>query len=224
MMERAGAVHRTPTRPEYPLVMNKRSLVSVSLLLAILGSVSAQRSGLGIKGGLMAATTAAQHIETSIVPGATAGLYLPCQVGNRVEIQPELLLSMLGSGFIEPNGDRTDLHALMVQVPLSFKLYFSNVVNVQAGVQFGKVLSAQRSDPEGRTDVTADMRPVDMGMNAGLGFDTQNGIDLTLRYYSGLWTIFQYDEVLFPRYRTLQFAVGYRLARFQGKSAVRKRR
>ncbi|MFN9324292.1 MAG: hypothetical protein ACK6A5_02760 [Flavobacteriales bacterium] len=113
--------------------MNKRSLVSVSLLLAILGSVSAQRSGLGIKGGLMAATTAAQHIETSNVPGATAGLYLPFQVGTRMEVQPELLLSMLGSGFIEPNGDQSNLRTLMIQVPLSVKLYFINVCNGQAG-------------------------------------------------------------------------------------------
>jgi hypothetical protein len=204
--------------------MNKRSLLIASLLLAIPGTASAQRSGLGIKGGLMAATTTAQQIETSIVPGATVGLYMPYQVGNRLEVQPELLLAVLGSGFIEPNGDRTNLHTLMVQVPLSVKLYFSNVVNAQAGVQFGKVLSAQRSDPEGLTDVTADMRPVDMGMTAGLGFDTQNGIDLTLRYYSGLWTIYQNDDALFPRNRTLQLTVGYRIARFKGTGLMRRRR
>ncbi|MBL7981980.1 MAG: PorT family protein [Flavobacteriales bacterium] len=204
--------------------MNTRPLFTATLLLTTFGTASAQRSGLGIKGGLMAATTTAQHIETSIVPGATAGLYAPFQVGNRLEVQPELLISILGSGFIEPNGDRTNLHTLMVQVPLSLKLYFSNVVNAQAGVQFGKVLSAQRIDPEGSTNVTSDMRPVDMGVNIGLGFDTQNGVDLALRYYSGLWTIYQNDDALFPRNRTLQLTAGFRIARFSGSGMTRRRR
>jgi hypothetical protein len=90
-------------------------------------------------------------------------------------------------------------------------------------VQFGKVVSATRSQGEDRRDVTADMRPVDFGLTAGIGADLISGVDLTLRYFSGLWTIYQYDDALFPRNRTLQFTAGYRFVRTRGHGGNRRR-
>ena len=203
--------------------MQRRSFTITLLItgLPLLGS--AQRSGLGIKGGLLAATTTAQQIETTVVPGATAGIYAPFQAGNRFELQPELLFTVLGSGFVEPNGDRTSLRTMMVQVPLSAKVFVGNAFNFQGGIQLGKVISAQRIDPEGSTDVTDDLRPMDLGANIGIGLDLSSGWDLGLRYYSGLWTIFEEDDALFPRNRTLQLTAGYRLMRLNGFAKPRRR-
>lgn len=184
----------------------------------------AQRSGIGIKGGLLAATTTAKHIETTVVPGATAGIYAPFQAGNRLELQPELLFTVLGSGFVEPNGDRTSLRTMMVQVPLSAKLFLNNTFNVLGGFQLGKVVNAQRIDPEGSTDVTDELRPMDLGANIGIGLDLSSGWDLGLRYYSGLWTILEEDDALFPRNRTLQFTAGKRLMRLNSFAKPRRRR
>jgi hypothetical protein len=196
-------------------------LTLLLLSLPMLGS--AQRSGIAIKGGLLAATTAAQQIETTVVPGATAGIYAPFQAGNRLELQPELLFTVLGSGFVEPNGDRSSLRTIMVQVPLSAKLFVGNAFNFQGGFQLGKVISAQRIDPEGSTDVTDELRPMDLGANLGIGLDLSSGWDLGLRYYSGLWTILEQDDALFPRNRTLQFTAGKRLMRLNSFAKLRRR-
>jgi hypothetical protein len=196
-------------------------LTLLLISLPMLGS--AQRSGIGIKGGLLAATTTAQQIETTVVPGATVGIYAPFRSGHRMELQPEVLLTVLGSGFVEPNGDRTSLRTLMVQVPLSAKIFVGNAFNFQGGFQLGKVISAQRTDPEGSTDVTDDLRPMDLGANIGVGLDLSSGWDLGLRYYSGLWTIFEEDDALFPRNRTLQLTAGYRLMRLNNFAKPRRR-
>jgi hypothetical protein len=197
-------------------------LTLLLLTLPLLGL--AQRSGIGIKGGLLAATTTAQKIETTVVPGATFGVYAPFQAGNRLELQPELLFTMLGSGFVEPNGDRTSLRTMMIQVPLSAKLFLNNTFNVLGGFQLGRVINAQRIDPEGSTDVTDNMRPMDLGANIGIGLDMRRGWDLSVRYYSGLWTIFEEDDALFPRNRTLQLTAGKRLMRLKSFAGTRRRR
>ncbi|HRO98747.1 MAG TPA: outer membrane beta-barrel protein, partial [Flavobacteriales bacterium] len=132
--------------------------------------------------------------------------------------------TVLGSGFVEPNGDRTSLRTMMVQVPLSAKLFLGNAFNLQGGFQLGKVINAQRIDPEGSTDVTEQMRPMDLGANLGIGLDLSSGWDLGMRYYSGLWTIFEEDDALFPRNRTLQLTAGKRLMRLKSFAKPRRRR
>lgn len=202
-----------------------RHLFTAALLVLVLCQTAiAQRSGFGLKGGLMASSATAQQVRTSIIPGATAGIYAPFHAGARMEIQPELLISAMGAGFTYPDGDQVDLRTLMVQVPVSVKVFLSNSFNLQTGVQFGKVLAAYRTQDEERTTITEEMRPVDMGVTFGLGGDLSSGVDLTLRYYNGLWTILSEDDALFARNRTLQMTLGYRLVSFKGFTATRKRR
>lgn len=144
------------------------------------------------------------------VPGAAAGLYAPIWAGNRVELQPELLLSLQGYRRDLPDGGSSTLHDLRLAMPFSVKLFVSRTFNLQAGVQ-GSFLLMARSGGE---DAREALSPLDMGVHAGLGIGTIAGLDLTLRYYNGLSNLLAEDHALYPSNRTLLFTAGYRFMQF----------
>jgi hypothetical protein len=195
------------------------------LLLASLFwlTTSAQRIALGLKGGLMISGTKAIHISTTAVPGAVAGLYMPYHAGPRLELQPELLVGFLGAAYQQPDADRYVARTLYIQVPLSAKFFLNNEINLQGGVQGGKLLMAYHETADGPVTTTERYNNLDFGLNGGIGIDLRSGLDLTLRYYSGMSPVLRHDEVLFPRNRTLQFTAGYRLMRLRTVKAIRRR-
>lgn len=159
-----------------------------------------------------------------MIPGFSAGLYAPIAAAPRLEIQPEVLLSMMGTGFIEPDGDRYSIRSLYVQAPVSAKYFLNNEISLQGGVQLGKLLMAQRIDADGTTNVRDHFKTFDMGFALGLGYDLRTGMDVTLRYYSGMPTLLKDDDALFPRSRCLQLTLGKRLMRLKKMGHTRYRK
>jgi len=168
------------------------------------------RSGLGYMGGPQAATWRSEAVNYRPVAGAVAGIYVPIWVGNRVEIQPELLLSLQGAARDLPDGERSTMRSLHASMPVSLKIFLNRTVNLQAGVQGSYLLLAKA---EGK-DITDKLSPLDMGLNVGVGIGSANGIDLTLRYFSGLSNALAEDHTSYPSNRTLQFTMGYRFMQF----------
>jgi hypothetical protein len=167
-------------------------------------------------------TTHAEGLVYDPVPGATMGAYFPLWCGDRFELQPELLAATLGSAFSDADGGRHVLRTFYVQLPLSAKLFVSNAVNFQLGVQGGRLIMARSSyDGEG-DDVTELYRPFDFGFNTGLGIDFASGVDLTLRYYSGMSGLAPNDDQHFATNRSIQLTVGTRLIRFKRMYARRR--
>lgn len=190
------------------------SLLACPLLLQ---AQRASRSGLGYMGGPQAATWHSEATAYRPVPGFVAGLYAPIWVGGRCEIQPELLFSMQGAAKDLPDGGTTQFTTFSAVVPVSLKFFLNQTINLQAGVQCGQLLMAT-ADGE---DVAKQINRLDMGVNIGAGIGTRYGLDLTLRYYSGLSSILVEDQTIFPMNRTLQFTVGYRFMQFSSYRARR---
>lgn len=193
--------------------MNARSLlIPLFLILAPLVSHGqrSSRSGLGYMGGPQAATWRSEAVIYRPVPGLVAGLYAPIWAGRRVEIQPELLLSLQGAARDLPEGERSTMRSLHASMPVSLKIFLSATFNIQAGVQ-GAYLLMARTDGE---DVRDNLSPLDMGVNAGLGIGTLSGLDITLRYYSGLSNTLAEDRAIYPSNRTLQLTIGNRFMQF----------
>ncbi len=183
----------------------------------------AQRSGLGIKGGPLMSTTRSEVIENFPLPGAVIGVYAPVNIGPGLEIQPELLVAAMGSGYNKPKGDVVIERTIYILTPLSLKWYTGNGFNLQGGIQAGNLLSATRREgTEDAEDITERYNGMDVGFNGGLGVDFRSGVDITLRYYSGVTPVLEADDALFPRNRSLQFTVGYRIVQFS--KASRRRR
>ncbi|MBK7382983.1 MAG: PorT family protein [Flavobacteriales bacterium] len=184
----------------------------------------AQHSGLGLKAGLLMSDTKSGVLHTEAIPNASAGLYFALRAGDRLEIQPELLLTSLGAGYTLAEGERGTVRTLYVQVPVSAKFYFSNVVNVQAGMQMGRLMMAQQHTPEGQADVTDTYETWDYGLVLGAGADLISGLDLGIRYYNGMRPILLNDDVFYPRNRSIMISAGYRLGRLRAPSMTNRRR
>ncbi len=184
----------------------------------VLGVFShAQSAGIGFKGGLLASTVKALNVRTGPIPGATVGFYVPCGIGPRMELQPELLLPSLGSSYYEPDGDVTVVRSLYLQIPVSLKMYIGNGLNMAGGFQFGELLLAQQIGTEGSGSVKSSYNALDMGFIGGLGMDLESGLDLSIRAYGAMTPALQDDDVLFPKNRSLEFTLGYRFTQFKGR-------
>lgn len=199
------------------------SLFIVPLLLAPFIS-TAQRSGIGVKGGMLASHVRSGAYTSQYVPGATAGIYAPLLGHPRFEIQPEVLITALGSAHTSPEGERYTVRTLYLQVPISAKVYLSNVVNAQLGVQASKLLTAQQSGAGDATNITGSYRPDEIALILGIGADLRSGLDLTLRYHNGMTPVLKDDNSLFPRNQAFMITMGYRIVGFKAPSLARKRR
>ncbi len=213
--------------------MVNRTLLAMAarvILLTLLISITlplytmAQRSGLGVKGGILGSLTRSALLRYDPVLGGTAGLYLALHGGPRFELQPELLVALQGSSHKAPENDlrRMD-RQIYLQLPVSAKLFVSNAFNLHLGGQVGWLLLARTSTTEGSRDSRSDFVPLDAGIVVGMGLDLRTGTDLTLRYYSGLTPILVGDSTVFPHNNTLQFTAGYRFLRMGAADHGRRR-
>lgn len=168
------------------------------------------QSGIGYMGGPQAATWHSEAVKYRPVPGFVAGLYAPIWGGNRFELQPEFLISMQGAAKDLPDGGRSTMTNWRAVMPISLKIFLNPTINLQAGFQGSYLLLAQA----GKQDITSQVSKLDMGMNIGAGIGTWYGLDITLRYYTGLTNALVDDKAIFPSNRSLQLTAGYRFLQF----------
>lgn len=186
-------------------------------------TLSAQHSGFGLKAGLVMSGTKSGAVASRMIPGATAGAYFALRAGPRLELQPELRITTLGSAYTLDDGEQAFTRTIYAQVPVAAKLYIGNTFNVQAGMQMGRLLLAQQVVDGDRTDLTGSYETWDYGFILGAGADMISGVDLSIRYYSGLRPIIRQDELFLPRNRAWLLTVGYRLGRLRSPKFTRRR-
>lgn len=201
-----------------------RLCATTFLVLALYHDALAQRAGIGLKFGPQISKAPTELLRTTWLPGVAAGIYAPWRVGPRMELQPEVLLSVMGSGFVEPDNDRYSVRSVYLQVPVSVKIYLSNSFNFHGGVQASRLIQAERSVADDRTDFTSRLNSMDFGLIGGLGMDMKNGVDFTIRYVNGMTPILTNDQVLFPRNQVLSLTIGYRVKQVRVSNRSRRRR
>jgi len=192
--------------------------------LTIIGNVSAQRIAFGIRGGVLASTTHAIHVRAGIIPGATAGIYVPYHAGTRFEIEPGVMITAGGSSYALPDGNTYVDRSYYLQVPLAFKFFLSNEFNLSTGAQMGKRLAVQRMESGEPSDVSDRYKSMDFGLHIGLGMDLRSGVDMEIRYYSGMIPLLLNDDAIFPKNRNVQLTIGYRLMHFREINTSYRRR
>lgn len=195
------------------------------LILFILSfaQLKAQHSGFGLKGGLVMSGTKSGEVASRMIPGATVGGYFALRAGPRLELQPELRLTTLGSGFSLPDGGQGSTRLIYAQVPVAAKLYIGNTFNAHVGLQMGRLLMARQIADGESADVTDSYEKWDHGIILGAGADLISGVDLSIRYYSGLRPIIREDDLYLPRNRAWLLTVGYRLGRLRSPKFTRRR-
>jgi len=119
-------------------------------------------------------------------------------------IQPEVLYS--GQGY---KTDDNELKAVYLNIPVMVKFYIVGGFNIQAGPQYGILLSAEDKDGE---DIKDDFKSSDMSAAFGLGFDAPFGLVFDARYVMGLSDINDVDganDAL--KNKVIQLSIGYKL-------------
>lgn len=200
-------------------------LAAAVLILVRSGQADAQQFGYGLKGGPQLSLTRSALVRYDPVPGAAIGLYFPLGFAKSLEVQPELLVSLQGAAYSDPERDaRWTTRQLYVQLPVMAKWFFTNTFNIQLGVQAGYLLLA-RNELNGETRLVTDTyRKLDLGPALGFGLEMRNGTDLGLRYYNGLTATLVNDRSIYPRNNTVLLSVGKRFRKFSRNALVRKRR
>jgi hypothetical protein len=151
--------------------------------LAVFGwaNVNAQEVHLGVKGGLNFANVSGDNTsDKDMVTAFNAGLVAEIALTEKFSFQPELLFS--GQGY------SLEDHAVALSylnLPLMGKYYLTKAFSLEAGPQIGFLLAAKNED----IDVKDAFKTVDFGVNFGLGYKLNNGLNFGARYNLGLSNI-----------------------------------
>ena len=180
----------------------KKLLLSF-IVLTLLLQANAQEGDIqfGAKGGLNFATLTGDleglKGRTSFHLGGMAEIPMT----EKLSIQPELLFSSQGA-----KEDNNSLIFNYINVPILAKYYVTNELSLEAGPQFGYLLSANlkydsegddlnpntRSEGSSNTraseteDVKDDIKSFDFGLIIGLGYKMDSGLNFGARYNLGL--------------------------------------
>ncbi|WP_166384868.1 porin family protein [Polaribacter sp. 11A2H] len=184
--------------------MKKVLLVTLLTVLSIVNA-NAQDIEFGVKAGLNFASINGDNTkDLGTVTSFNFGLMAEIPFTEKFSIQPELLFS--GHGF-STGSDTNDFVALnYLNIPLMGKYYVTKRLSFEAGPQVGFLLSA--TDDNTKADVKNAYKDLDFGVNLGLGYKLDNGLNFSARYNVGLSDI---NEVKTDKNRNgvFQVSVGY---------------
>ena len=183
--------------------MKKILLLAVIAVLGVT-NVNAQKINFGVKGGLNFASISGDNTkEIDPVAAFNFGLLSEIPISEKFSFQPEVMFSGQGYSF----KDKDNLIALnYLNVPLMGKYYVTKGLSIEAGPQLGFLLSAK----DEKKDVKDSFKTFDFGVNFGLGYKLENGINFGVRYNLGLTDINNLDNYSGKnRNGVLQVSVGY---------------
>ncbi|HLF53511.1 porin family protein [Flavobacterium sp.] len=207
----------------------KKVILSVAALFAF-GFVSAQDVKFGIKGGVNFATLTGDVEDTSMKVGFNVGGLVEIKVSEKFSVQPELLFSTQGAKeeYSETSGAdsykvENNLNLGYLNIPIMAKYYVVDKFSLEAGPQFGFLMSAKSDYTETQTvggvtstfseevDVKDDMNSVDFGINFGAGYDFTENISAGVRYNLGLSDITDEQEDNFEmKNSVIALSIGYK--------------
>lgn len=187
----------------------KRTLVLLALLSAIIGANAQAGFSAGIKGGLNLATLEGNNADEVYAnrTGYHGGVFANIRL-QRLGIQPEIIFSSQGAQLDLSNAEEKFTY---VNVPVIFKYYLFDFLNIQAGPQFGIMTSAVVEDANGSVDVEGTYKKTDLTLGLGIGIELPLGLNLECRYNMGMTDINdnpQSDYVI--NNQVYQVSIGFR--------------
>lgn len=147
------------------------------------------------------------------------GVIAEIMVSDMFAVQPELVYSSQGSDY-EDTEDGFDYSGTVkldyLNVPVMAKLYVGEGgFSVEAGPQVGILLSAKDDYGDGEIDLKEEevVKSTDFGVNFGLGYKMENGLNFGARYNLGLSDNLDVDdfEAAGAEYKNsvIQVSIGY---------------
>ena len=160
----------------------KKTLVATALLFIGLANVNAQNFELGAKAGINFASIVGDNTSDvgPITEFQSFGLVSEIPLSKKFSFQPEVMYSVQG---FDNDDELVNLNYL--NVPLMAKYYVAKGFSLEAGPQLGYLLSAKQDD----NDVDENFKSFDLGLNLGVGYKLENGLNFGARANLGLSNI-----------------------------------
>ena len=185
----------------------KKVLLTAAAVMAF-GLMNAQEVKYGAKAGLNLSNLGGDAENTDMKIGFQVGGFAEIKVSDKFSVQPELLFSTQGAKTKESGSEsgysysyESTEKANYLNIPVMAKYYASEKFYIEAGPQFGFLMSA-KSDTDYTTtfagvtesgsesvDSKDNYNSTDFGLNVGLGYNFTENIGAGVRYTSGLSNI-----------------------------------
>lgn len=183
-----------------------------------LGIANAQKApSFGIKGGVNFATVTGGDFDS---PDARTSFHVgvlgEMPVTNMFSLQAEVLYSGQGFeyDFEGPDGDKAEYQLNYINVPVLAKFYLFDGFSIEAGPQFGFVVSEELDlnpySDDGDIELSgspAEAKNFEFGVAAGVTFETPIGLFASGRYNMGVTDII---EDVDAQNSVFQIGVGYK--------------
>lgn len=176
-------------------------------IISVLGltALNAQEVKFGAKAGLNFAFITGDNTE-DLTPNTDFhfGVMAEWKVSNKFALQPEIIYSGQGSDLNILSEDRISLNYL--NVPIMGKYYATKRLSIEVGPQIGFLLSTKG----GTLDYKDLLKTTDFGVNFGVGYKLNNGLNFSARYNLGLTNINNVDNSTEKhRNGVVQLSIGY---------------
>lgn len=176
----------------------------ITFMVFAAGTVTAQHTNIGIKGGLSSfniETDNNSDFDSKI--GLNFGLLGHIHLDDQYAFQPEFFYSQQGA-----KSSNTDIRLDYINVPLLAQYMFDNGFRIQAGPQLGFLLNAETENGS-TVDISDDFKTIDLGLSIGASYvHTSTGFGIDARYNLGLSDITE-DSNVKSTNRGLQIGVFY---------------
>ena len=184
-----------------------KKLILTAAAVFAFGFINAQDMKFGAKGGLNFATVSELE-EAKNKIGFNIGVFAEIGVSDGFAIQPELLFSLQGAN--GPNDSSLNLNYINIPVMAKFKV--AEGFSLQAGPQFGILMSATNKFGGNSIDTKENFKTLDLGLNFGAGYDISENIMVDLRYNLGLGGLVKDlpDGAKDSNNRVIALSVGYK--------------
>lgn len=177
-----------------------KKLLLFTFMCGLCFTTAAQSLEFGVKGGATFANISDVG-DSSNKTGFLAGVFLGIKPTDALVIQPEVIFSQQGAEF---DVDRFDFS--YVNVPIVVKYYLFRGLNLQAGPQFGFLVSDEIETPLTDFENPLKAETFDVSAVAGVGFDFELGIRIDARYQMGFTDIIDGSE---GKNSVFSLALGY---------------
>jgi len=199
----------------------KKIFIISAIALFGLTAVNAQEVEFGIKGGINLATiTGDDFVNFDNRTCFHFGAVVEIGISENFSFQPELLYSCQGSDYGVDDTSFVDTKAALfngtikvdyLNVPLMAKYYVSEGLSLEAGPQLGFLISATDEFEGEEEDIKDFVKGIDFGVNFGLGYKLDGGLNFGARYNLGLSNANDDEDLSDITFKNgvFQFSLGY---------------
>jgi hypothetical protein len=164
----------------------KKLLFFTAIILFGFTYVSAQDVDFGAKAGVNFATITGDDVDSfSSRTAFHLGFVAEIGITEKFSFQPELLYSAQGSDYSDDFFEGT-VKVDYLNLPLMAKFYVAEGFSLEAGPQVGFLLSAKDVYEGGEDDWSDITKGIDFGLNLGVGYKLESGLNFGARYNIGL--------------------------------------